>query len=107
MDSLNSYLNRTYSAVMAAIFLIFCLIGTASIPAMAGWWKDFCERHLIAENPYQYMDLSVDQLVDAYHRHKNQGLKSTALIDTIRWRAKQTTSDEDREILTKTIAGEK
>lgn len=85
---------------------LFVMVGASSIPAVAGWWKDFCERHLIAEDPYQYLDLSVDQLVDTYHRLKNQGIESRAIVDTIRWRAKQTTSDEDREILTKTIAEE-
>jgi hypothetical protein len=27
-----------------------------SLSAQAGWFKDFCERHLIAQDPYQFED---------------------------------------------------
>lgn len=30
--------------------------------AHAGWWGDFCERHLIADDPYQYEQTEAWQL---------------------------------------------
>jgi hypothetical protein len=30
--------------------------------AHAGWWADFCEKHLVAEDPYQYEQTSTEWL---------------------------------------------
>jgi len=37
-------------------------------PAHAGRWADWCERHLISEDPYQYESVPVDKLVDMYRK---------------------------------------
>lgn len=42
---------------MAAI-LIALLVSTAN----AGWWSDFCEKHLVADDPYQYEQVSINYL---------------------------------------------
>jgi hypothetical protein len=49
--------------------LLFALVLTAH----AGWFGDFCERHLIiADDPYQYEHLSSDALVKAYRHYGAQ-----------------------------------
>lgn len=32
--------------------------------AHAGWWSDFCERHLIADDPYQYQEAPREWIVN-------------------------------------------
>lgn len=34
--------------------MIAVLILITSMPVHAGWWSNFCERHLIADDPYQW-----------------------------------------------------
>lgn len=91
---------------MAFAVCIFLLL--VGVTVSAGWFSNWCERHLIAEDPYQYEHLTVDQLVSVYHRHKNEKFHSKALIIEIKIRLNNVElSYEDREILSKTIAGEK
>jgi hypothetical protein len=44
----------------------------------AGWFKDFCERHLIADDPYQFEQTDLTRLVRYYDR-----LKTRIVADTI------------------------
>lgn len=76
-----------------------------SVPhANAGWWADFCERHLACEDPYQYEELTVDQLVGTFWRHKNEKFPSKALTNELRSRLNDPyLGDEDREIIEKTL----
>lgn len=85
--------------MIGVLYFIFAL-NTASAGPLKAWWTNFCERHLIAEDPYQFESLSVDELVTAYHR-----VESKALVREIRARLETDLSYEDREILTKTIGG--
>ncbi len=67
----------------------------------------FCEKHLISHEPDQYRDCTVDQLVGVYWMFKNQGYRSTPLLSEIWERLDgDDLSDEDREILVKTLGNE-
>jgi hypothetical protein len=46
-------------------------------------WAKFCERHLIADDPYQYEQLSVDQLVNLRIKYYNERHKSQVLENEI------------------------
>lgn len=84
---------------MSVVFLIFNLLS-----ANPSWWGNFCEEYLVAEDPYQYEALTVDQLVGVYWRFKNEGHKSKALVQEMKIRLlNPDLSYEDREILTKTM----
>lgn len=66
-----------------------------------------CQHSLIQEDPYQWQASSIDTLVDWYWLLKNQGKQSPALINEMKYRITQpTTSEDDREILQKTLANE-
>lgn len=72
-------------------------------PAIVEGLKSFCERHLIADDTYQYDNFTVDQLIVLYFSAKSQ-----ALIREMQMRAAQeNTSRDDKEILLKTLANEK
>ncbi len=69
--------------------------------------SNFCEKHLIAHEPGQYRDATVDQLVGVYWMFKNQGHRSEPLLGEIWERLEgDDLSDEDREILVKTLGNE-
>ncbi len=81
------------------------LINVSDAGTLRDWWTGFCERHLLADDPYQFEQLTVDQLVDWYHLSKRSGLSTQVLVSEMRRRLVDATPD-DREILTKTIAGD-
>jgi hypothetical protein len=58
------------------------------------------------DDPYEYEDLSVEQLVRVYFIFFNQKYHSRTLIREIKMRLAGELSPEDREILTKTLANE-
>ncbi len=78
-----------------------------SLPASGGWFRNFCERHLIADDPYEYEDDSIEQLVSAYFYFYNQGYRSKMLIKEMHKRLALELSDADREILTKTLGNDR
>lgn len=43
--------------------LFLVLAFAVSVRAHAGWWTDFCERHLIADDPYQFETASTEWLI--------------------------------------------
>ncbi len=46
---------------MKAVALI--LVAALSLsPVHAGWWKNFCERHIAVDDPYQYASAPTDWL---------------------------------------------
>jgi hypothetical protein len=67
--------------------------------AQAGWFQDFCERHLVAEDPYQYEELTVEQLVSVYLRHRRERWTSKALRLEVERRLRGPLSYEEREAL--------
>lgn len=80
----------------------FVLIFFFFYSAFAGpRWISFCERYLIADDPYQFENLTVDQLVDAYFSARNSGLKTKPVLREIIKRTKSELSRDDLEILTK------
>ena len=56
--------------------LILLLVLSFTAPTFAhqrqkqktGWWKNFCETYLIADDPYQYDHVAVDTLLAEYRR---------------------------------------
>jgi hypothetical protein len=40
-----------------------------AMPAQAGWFSDFCQRHLIADDPYQFEQTSENLLVVERYRY--------------------------------------
>ncbi len=81
------------------------VLGLCPLPsAKASWWKNFCEKHLVQNDPYQYRELSVDQLVIAYFAFKNTEYLSEPLINEIKMRIQNPSLPrDDREILTKLL----
>ncbi len=45
-----------------ALLLTFSVAHTAN----AGWWSDFCARHLVSDDPYQYESAGTEDLLKAY-----------------------------------------
>lgn len=86
---------------------LFSLTLLFSTSANAGWFSNFCERHLVAADPYQYEHLTVDQLVSVYWRFRQTGHHSVVLLDEMKRRLDEGLSIDDREILTKTLANER
>jgi hypothetical protein len=64
------------------------------------WWTQFCERHLVADDPTQYEAYSVDDLNDVARRI---GYPQKVLINEILYRLGRELSHDDREILTKAL----
>lgn len=86
------------------MLVLFSLLAFQPQVLHASWWRDFCEKYLIADDPYQYEDYTVDQLVGAHFYFWNQNYQSKALRKEIQKRlASQTLTAEDREILTKLV----
>lgn len=48
--------------ILSSIYVLF------SSTAHAGWWGDWCERHLIADDPYQFEQVSDEWIVDEIER---------------------------------------
>jgi len=46
------------------------LLSLAVSAAQAGWFQDFCERHLIADDPYQFEQTDLAYLIQFYDRLK-------------------------------------
>lgn len=90
--------------VVQLIIVTLCTIGWPTIGHAGGWWKNFCERHLIGNDPYQFEDYSVDQLVVAAARSIDSDLDTRVLTDEIYRRLDTDLSYEDREILVKILA---
>lgn len=40
------------------------LIALLSSYANAGWWTNWCERHLIADDPYQFETVSSEYIIN-------------------------------------------
>lgn len=72
------------------------LLILACKPANAGWFKNFCERHLIANDPSQYEESTNIELLEKF----NYGPSSEALIREmfyrLNWDEKMT--NEEREL---------
>ncbi len=91
------------SIVQKSTYYLFLLLGLIP-PASASQsrWKNFCERYIVADDPYQYIDLNVDQLVTVYFAFKNTDHYSRSLHSEIKRRlADEKLSRDDREILSK------
>lgn len=58
---------------ITSLVFIFLLSGHAVAGAR---WKSFCERYLVADDPYQYERLTVDQLADVYLAQFNSGINT-------------------------------
>jgi hypothetical protein len=88
-------------------FIIAALLISSPVMASEPWWQGFCERHLIADDPYQFEGLSNDRLISLYFELKNSGSRPTVAINEMRHRlANPDLAPDDREILTKTLANE-
>jgi hypothetical protein len=83
---------------MIKLILIAALL--FSTAAHAGWWSDFCSRHLIADDPYQFEHLSVDQLVSALDRCQSN---CQSIVKEIHDRLRQGLGYEDQEALVKAL----
>jgi hypothetical protein len=86
--------------------MVICTLKAAAItfiPAII----HFCSS-LVADDPYQYEDASVDMLVRLYYRFKSEGYQSPALISEMKFRLTMPgLSAEDRELLEKTLKEDK
>lgn len=72
--------------------------------AIVKYVKAFCEKHLIADDPYQFEHLSPDQLVDTKLRYFIEKIKYPVLDKEIQKRLEfQSLTYEEREILTKSL----
>ncbi len=45
---------------------LLVILGLSSSPASGGWFKDFCSRHLIGDDPHQYFHVKTEDLLVAY-----------------------------------------
>jgi hypothetical protein len=70
-------------------------------------WQMLC-GHIVQDDPYQHAQLSTEQLVDTYFLFKNQKVSTKTLVDEMTLRLNDSgLSDDDREILTKTLENER
>lgn len=72
------------------------------VPAIIHIMKS-CARALVAEDPYQYEELSVDQLISTAIRHKIEGIKSVAVDYEIKKRLADPSLDDESRILLSTL----
>lgn len=75
------------------------LVMLMSMSAQAGWWQDVCERHLIADDPYQYEGWSVDQINIEYRLRAEKRKPLRWLDREIKHRLNGDLSLDDRIIL--------
>jgi hypothetical protein len=47
--------------------LLALTISTAHAGQLSDWWRGFCERHLIANDPWPYADETNDWLIERYN----------------------------------------
>ncbi len=74
------------------------------IPALILTLMMSCRESLIAPDPYQYRNLTVDRIVELYHEHEREKFTNDGLDDEIRHRLRDPhLNDDDREILTKLL----
>lgn len=64
-------------------------------------WPTICERHLIADDPYQFEHLTTDQLIDTFIRHPKVKALRNEIIKRLEY--DPTLSQEDFERLTKIL----
>lgn len=76
-------------------YVLILAISITSVTAQAGWWKNFCERHLVGDDPYQFEHLTVEQLVAAYFTFG----PSKVLGDEIQKRLAGELTYEERQML--------
>lgn len=76
------------------------LIFATILSAHAGWWSNWCARHLVADDPYQYENFTVDQLIETYFRAS----PSEVLIKEMERRLERGLSFEEREMIVKALA---
>lgn len=51
--------------------IIFFLLGGVA-PAHAAWWSNFCQRHLIADDPYQFETATEIGLRREHYRYSSK-----------------------------------
>ena len=87
------------------IGILLLLMPTAH--AQGGWFSRLCEKLLIVgDAPYQYETYTTDELVGAYFRYQQDRTHVQTVIAEMRKRLGWDLTDEDREILTKTLNNE-
>ncbi len=62
--------------------------------ASTGWWTDFCQRHLVAEDPQPFADYSFDSLIEIYFNDHD-----TKCLDEILYRLRAGLLTPDQEAL--------
>ncbi len=62
-------------------------------------WSSFCERHLVAADPYQFRGLSIEQIVNLCVAHRVQKFDSKELDKEVQLRLSGELSYEEREWL--------
>jgi hypothetical protein len=65
------------------------------------WWSDWCERRLIADDPYQYEDYTVDQLAEWARRRPTS--QKVLINEILKRLLDPNLSTDDREILSKAL----
>jgi hypothetical protein len=61
--------NEPWDDQMKAVVILFSFF---LLNAQAGWFKDFCTKHLIADDPYQFEQTDLSRLVRYYDRLKTR-----------------------------------
>jgi hypothetical protein len=84
---------------MSALLVLALSLST---PAHAGWWAGFCEKHLIAQDPYPYAEFATRNLLEIYQGAFNRQVREELLF---RLRANML-SEPEREIVAQVLKGE-
>jgi hypothetical protein len=53
---------RDHEARLKQLLIAILITLAPAESARAGWWQSFCERHLIADDPYQFETVASDWL---------------------------------------------
>jgi hypothetical protein len=64
--------------------IVLSLITMRSHMAHASWWSNFCERHLIADDPYQWQEYDAQWLLQEQTRLKIRIEWGVATVPEIR-----------------------
>lgn len=87
--------------------LLFALIVLFPVQSHAGKWSDWCSRHLIDDDPYQFEHVSAENLVKLYDYYESDADLQRLFRNEALRRLSSPMSNDNRFILLTILTGEK
>jgi hypothetical protein len=81
---------------------LFILALSLSTPAHAGRWSSFCEKHLVAKDPYPFAEFETRNLLEIYQSSLDRHVREELLY---RERANML-SEHERKLVAQALKGE-